>query len=415
MTRPVPPPASLIPFLTPDTERLWREADVFATDHIAPRITRMENARGADHKVAALLARLRWFGVTIGTEHGGMGAGSVARTVLIHRLARVSGAAGAILQASLIPVAALDRYGTDEQRTRLLPQIAEGSLLPTIAVTEPSRGGHLGGIETVAERRGTGWVIRGSKAHVGNVAIGGLHLVVARTAPKGVRTSEALTAFLVEGDRRGVAVRPHRRQLGLRGFSAGRLDLRVEVTQDHVLGEVGNGAAVAQHASTTAGRPNITALSLGLHEALLETTRGFLTTRPRYGGTLTDLPVLRDRIGGMRARLHAARVLAYQAAHLQDLGLPCTDDLMAAKLLGHQWALESGRDAMELHGATGLDEEGLVARLWRDVQHTYAPAGTGEVQRLRLAQNLFDESPEEAPAPTEETSPPPPVSAAAPA
>jgi alkylation response protein AidB-like acyl-CoA dehydrogenase len=65
---------------------------------------------------------------------------------------------------------------------------------------------------------------------------------------------------------------------------------------------------------------------------------------------------------------------------------------MTAKLLGHQWAADAGRDAMELHGATAFDEEYPLARLWRDVQHTYPPAGTGEVQRLRLAQHALGES-----------------------
>jgi alkylation response protein AidB-like acyl-CoA dehydrogenase len=93
----------------------------------------------------------------------------------------------------------------------------------------------------------------------------------------------------------------------------------------------------------------------------------------------------------MEARLCAARILAYQSVHLLDQGLPCDADLINAKYLGHQWAMQSTQDAMELHGAQALDGDYVLQRLWRDIQHTYPPAGTGEVQRIRLADAALNE------------------------
>ncbi|MFF7756255.1 acyl-CoA dehydrogenase [Streptomyces sp. NPDC007971] len=231
-----------------------------------------------------------------------------------------------------------------------------------------------------------------SKIHIGNSHLAGAHLVVARTAEPGVRTSQALTAFMVESDRPGLSVADHRPGLGLHGFSAGRLDLdHVRVPEDNMVGEIGQGLSVAQSSSILYGRPNLAAVSLGIHEAVVATTTAQLKTRSRYRGTLSDLPVLRDRIGGMEARLRAGRILAYQAVYLLDQGLPCDADLINAKFLGHQWAVQSAQDAMELHGAHALDRDYVLQRLWRDIQHTYPPAGTGEVQRIRLADAALDE------------------------
>ncbi|MGW7069452.1 acyl-CoA dehydrogenase family protein [Streptomyces sp. NPDC054855] len=390
---PSTPPPALRPYLTARHDLLWDEVDAFAAEHIAPRAVRMEAAPGrVERKVADLMAARGWFAVTVPAAFGGLGAGHVAKTVLVHRIACVSAAVAAILQATLIPVGALLHFATDEQRGRWLPRVADGSLLLSIAVTEPQAGGHIGGIETTAERTGDQWVITGSKVHIGNSHLAGAHLVVARTAEAGVRTSQALTAFMVESDRHGLSVSDHRPGLGLHGFSAGRLDLdRVRVPTDHVVGEVGQGLSVAQSSSILYGRPNLAAVSLGIHEAVVATTAARLKARSRYRGALSDLPVLRDRIGGMEARLRAGRILAYQSVHLLDQGLSCDADLINAKYLGHQWAMTSAQDAMELHGAHALDRDYVLQRLWRDIQHTYPPAGTGEVQRIRLADAALNE------------------------
>ncbi|MYS36802.1 alkylation response protein AidB-like acyl-CoA dehydrogenase [Streptomyces sp. KhCrAH-43] len=393
MTADTTPPPTLRPYLSDHHERLWHEADALAAEHVAPRTARMEAAPGrVERKIAALVAGKRWFAVTVPAALGGLEAGHVARTILIHRIACVSAAAAAILQATLIPVGALLNFGTDEQQRRWLPPVADGSGLLSIAVTEPSAGGHVGGIETFAQRDGDDWIITGAKAHIGNSHLAARHLVVARTA-EGVRADKALTAFIVDSSLPGLSLAAHRPGLGLRGFTAGRLDLhRVRVPDDHRLGDVGQGLDVAQSSSIVYGRLNLAALSLGLHEAVMSTTTAYLKARPRYGSALSDLPVLRGRIGGMEARLRAARTLTYQAASCLDRGLPCDPDLIAAKLLGHEWAARSVQDAMELHGAHALDTDYPLQRLWRDTQHLYPPAGTGEVQRIRLAEEALGES-----------------------
>ncbi|MFI8008473.1 acyl-CoA dehydrogenase family protein [Streptomyces sp. NPDC086010] len=332
---PTTPPPALRPYLTARHESLWDQADTFATEHVVPRAARMEAAPGGvERKIAGLMAAAGWFGVTV--PLGGLGAGHVAKTVLIHRIARVSAAAAAILQATLIPVGTLVHFATYEQRLRWLRRVADGSVLLSIAVTEPAAGAHIGGIETTAERSSDHWIITGSKAHNGNSHLAGAHLVLARTAERGVRTSQALTAFMVESHRRGLSVSQHRPGLGLHGFTTGRLDLdHVRVPEANMIGKIGEGLSVAQSSSILYGRPNLAAVSLGIHESIVTATTARLRARPRYPGTLSDLPVLRDRVGDMEARLRAARILAYQSVHLLDQGLPCDADLINAKYLGH--------------------------------------------------------------------------------
>ncbi|OQR63367.1 acyl-CoA dehydrogenase [Streptomyces maremycinicus] len=386
-------PATLDRFLTPSHQALWADVDDFAAQEILPLVERMESAPSrVDRKTARLLAGRRWFGVTVPAVYGGMQAGHVAKTILIHRLARVSGAAAAILQASLIPVAALLHYGNDDQHAALLPSVADGSTLLSIAVTEPDQGGHIGAMTTHAEWDGKAWVLSGTKAHVGNSHLAHQHVVVARTAPAGTRTSQALTAFLVKADQKGVHVHRYTSKLGLHGFSYGLISFdHVRIPPQDTLGEVGQGFAVAQSSSILYGRANLAAVSLGLHEAAVALTAQYAAARPRSHGTLADLGVVRDRLGRMSARAIMARILTYHAVDLLDRGLPCDNELITAKGLGHELADDTGSDAMEVHGANALDDHYPLQRIWRDMQTTYAPAGTGEVQRIRLAQNLLHE------------------------
>ncbi|MFD9394073.1 acyl-CoA dehydrogenase family protein [Streptomyces sp. NPDC060000] len=386
-------PATLDRFLTPSHQALWADVDAFAQEEVLPLVERMESAPSrVDRKLARLMANRRWFGVTVPAAFGGMQAGHVAKTILIHRLARVSGAAAAILQASLIPVAALLHFGTSDQRTALLPSVADGSMLMSIAVTEPDQGGHIGGMKASAEWDGKAWVLSGTKAHVGNSHIADLHVVVARTAPHGTRTSQALTAFLVRTDQRGVHVHRHISKLGLHGFGFGLISFdRVRIPPENVLGEEGQGFAVAQSSSVLYGRPNLAAVSLGLHESAVALTAQYVSARPRSKGTLADLGVVRDRLGQMSAREIMARILTYHAVDMLDRGLPCDMELITAKGIGHELASDTGTDAMELHAANALDDSYPLQRVWRDMQTTYAPAGTGEVQRIRLAEGLLQE------------------------
>lgn len=169
-------------------------------------------------------------------------------------------------------------------------------------------------------------------------------------------------------------VHRHTSKLGLHGFSFGLISFdRVRIPPQNILGEVGQGFDIAQSSSVLYGRPNLAAVSLGLHEAAVALTTQHVSNRPRYKGAVADLGVVRDRLGRMSARAIMARILAYHAVDMLDRGQPCDMELIAAKAIGHELAAEAGRDAMELHGANALTEDYPLERIWRDMQTTYAP------------------------------------------
>ncbi|MCZ4123067.1 acyl-CoA dehydrogenase family protein [Streptomyces sp. H39-S7] len=370
-------------FTTQRHEHLREEVRIFAETHVRPRIPQMESSRAVQHGLSRLIAAQGWIGVTIPAQYGGMGLGHLAKTVIIEELSRVSGAMGAMVQASQLGVAKIVHFGGEEQKKRWLPAIAAGECLPTIAVTEPGSGGHVLGMTAGAVRDGDSYVLNGRKVFVGNSHVGDLHGVVARTGAG----SGGLSAFLVEADRPGVSLGLHQAAMGLHGFSFGELTFdNCRVPAENMLGSEGDGLAVAYSSSVLYGRPNLTAVSLGIHRALVEETAEFCAERHRYGKPLHEVGPVKLKLGQMQSRLMTARLAAYHAAYLLDLGLPCDAELMNAKLINVEYALDSARNAMELHAASGLFTDRPVERYIRDAHHIFAPAGTSDVQLLRLGE-----------------------------
>ncbi len=364
-------------------ESLRAEVREFAEKEVRPHVARMEAERTVEFELSREIARRGWIGVTIPREFGGLGLGHLAKTIIVEELARISGAMGAMAQASQLGVAKVIHFGSDAQRRKWLPRFASGESLPTIAVTEPECGGHVLGMSGTARREGDQYVLNGRKWFVGNSHIGDVHGVVFRTG----EGSRGLSAFLVESERPGFRVGELGSQSGLHGFSFGEIvfeDCRIPV--GNRLGLEGQGLDVAYSSSTLYGRLNLAAVALGIHTAIVQDTARFAEERVLYGKPINQLPNIALKLGEMQSRLMTAKLAAYHASHLLDHGKACDAELMNAKLINTEYALDSARNAMEIHAARGLQAEFRIERYLRDATHVYPPAGTSDVQRLRLGQ-----------------------------
>ena len=376
-------------FFTDAHQLLKAQVRAFAEQEVRPRIPFMETSQKIDGDLSKKIAEQGWIGITIPTRYGGSGAGHVAKTIIIEELARVSGAMGAMVQASQLGVAKVVHFGTEAQKRHWLPLFASGAVLPTIAVTEPSSGGHVLGMQSTATKMGNTYRLNGRKWLVGNSHIGDVHGVVVRTG----KEPQGLTAFLVERDRPGCRLSEPHNSAGLHGFSYGEIIFEdCVVPIENRIGAEGQGMEVAYSSSVLYGRANLTAVALGIHQAAVDDTVKFCQERVLYGKPLTHLPSIQLKVGEMYARLQSARLSAYYAVHLLDQGQSCDSELMTAKLLNTESAFTSVKDAIDIFAGRGCLKEYNVERYLRDVIHTFPAAGTSDIQRLRLAQMAFGES-----------------------
>jgi alkylation response protein AidB-like acyl-CoA dehydrogenase len=374
-------------FFQAEHRALRDEVRRFAERDVKPRVRAMEARRAVEVDLAREIAARGWIGPTIARRYGGMGLGHLAKTIIIEELSRVSGAMGAMVQASQLGVAKVVHFGTERQQREWLPAFARGEVLPTIAVTEAGSGGHVLGMGSTAVRDGGSYVVNGRKCFVGNSHIGDVHGAVVRTGPG----SRGLTAFLVERDRPGLRLGSPGDAAGLHGFSYGELifeDCRVPAANR--IGEEGQGLDVAYSSSTLYGRPNLTAVALGIHQAIMDDSVTFCRERELYGEPLAKLPTVAQKLGDMRSRLMTGRLAAYHAVDLLDRHRSCDAELMNAKLVNTEFALTSARAALEIFAGRGCQRDHHIERYLRDVIHTFPAAGTSDVQRLRLAEVALD-------------------------
>lgn len=382
------PTALSLPFLTDDHLSVLHEAEAFATSRLTALARQMEGLGAhTNREVRRVLSETGWLGLLIDTEDGGLNLGHTVKTLVLQAVSRVSPAAGAILQASILGSAPIAEYGSEEMRRRLLPEIAAGRCWPSIAVTDPERGSHILGMEATARPSGGQYILEGEKVLVGNAAIADVHCVVVRTGKPG--GPDSLTAFLVEQDTPGVDVIAAPVN-GLRGFSVDTLRLnRVCVPKTSIIGELGDGLAVAQLASVVYGRLNLAAVALGIHQRMLDETTQRVSIRKRREGHLADLPTVRHRVAEMQHNLMTAELAVYHAAHLLDQGKPCDPWLHNAKLTAHRAGAASSEQAKQLYGGHAARIGEPIEQLRRDFDLIHAPAGPDDLQLIRLAESVL--------------------------
>jgi butyryl-CoA dehydrogenase len=278
------------------------------------------------------------------------------------------------------------RSGTDEQKQRYLPQLASGERMGAYARSEPGAGSDAGGLVTRAVKDGENYVLSGRKAWISNGAVAGLFLVFARTAPG----QEGLSAFLVEREAEGVQVGRPEPTLGLRGLGMTSLHLdRVPVPASHLLGGAEAHGYAQALCAMDYGRMSISAIALGAAQQALHYALKFASERVQFGVPIGQKQAIQNYLADSAAKIKGLRHLVSYVAWLADEGMSYTEDAAAAKLLGAETAMWVANQAVQVHGGYGYMKEYPIERLYRDCRALDLIEGTGQLQRVVLAADLF--------------------------
>ena len=277
--------------------------------------------------------------------------------------------------------------GTPAAAELYLPRVVSGEAVAAFALTEPGAGTDLGGIVTTARREGDEYVLDGEKIYISNAGVADVYVVFAATAPPGER--RRLSAFAVPADAAGLETAP---QPVLGGHPIGRVLLDgVRVPAAMRLGEEGRGLGLAL-ATLHRFRPTVGAAALGFAQRALDEAVAHVKRREQFGAPLAELPLVQARLADMACELEAARLLVYRAAATLDAGeergaVARTGSM--AKLVATEAAQRVIDSAVQLHGGSGVDTRGVVARLYEEVRALRIYEGTNDVQKLLIARELL--------------------------
>src|SRR5712691_10752612 len=315
--------------LNPEQREIQTLAREFAEAEILPNAAVWDREHRFPRELFTKLGELGLMGVCVPEEHGGAGADFLSYVLVLEELSRADAGVGVTVAVHTSAVTLpLLSFGTDEQRSRFVPPLAQGEHLGAFALTEPEAGSDAGSLKTRAEPVGDGWRITGAKQWITNARHSGTFLVFARTDAE-TRSARGVSAFVLAAEH--VQVTRDEEKLGLN--SSVTNDIVIDgavVGRDRLLHEEGKGFHVAM-ATLDGGRIGIAAQALGIAQAAYDVAREYAKERHAFGRRIGDFQAIQWKLADMSTEIDAARLLVYRAAWLKATGRSHTEAGAKAK------------------------------------------------------------------------------------
>jgi butyryl-CoA dehydrogenase len=371
-----------------DEQRLISETAREFTDKELIERTR-ENARNHhfDLELVKKIAAQGYLGAIVPPEYGGAGLDYLSYGLIVEEIGRGDSAIRTVIsvQTSLVCSGIL-KWGTEEQKNKYLPKLCSGEWLGCFGLTEPDTGSDAANQRTRATRTDTGWVINGAKMWISMGNYAKVALIFAQTDPQ--LGYKGLACFLVDTDQPGFKAQPIEHKMGLHASDTASIALEdVEVSDDDMLGKVGDGFKVAM-SSLDSGRYSVAAGCVGICRGCVEESVKYAKEREQFGRPIASFQLVQAMIADMVLKTDASRMLVWRAGWLKDKGRPNTLETSVAKLHATEASLECANAAIQVHGGAGYVDDHPVERYFRDARVTTLYEGTSQIQKLIIGRAM---------------------------
>jgi isovaleryl-CoA dehydrogenase len=369
-----------------DIDMLRASVRAFATAEIAPRAAEIDRSNQFPPELWKKLGALGLLGITVEEEFGGTAMGYLAHVVAMEEVSRASASVGLSYGAhSNLCVNQIRRNGSAAQKEKYLPKLVAGDWVGALAMSEPGAGSDVVGMRLRADRRGDRYVLNGNKMWITNGPDADVLVVYGKT-------TESITAFLVERGMKGFTTAQKLDKLGMRGSNTCELVFRdCEVPAQNVLGEESKGVKVLMSGldyerAVLAGGP------LGIMAACLDTVLPYVHERKQFGQSIGEFQLMQGKLADMYTTFSACRAYVYAVAQALDRGETTRKDAAGAILYAAEKATWMAGEAIQCLGGMGYINETPTGRLWRDAKLYEIGAGTSEIRRWLIGRELFSET-----------------------
>ena len=374
--------------LNEEQQHLKKSVREFAEREIAPNVMKWDEASEFPLSTVKELGKLGFLGIVFPSEYGGAGMGYVEYVTAIEELSRVDGSVGIIVAAhTSLCSNHIFLAGNEEQKKKYVSKLATGEFLGAWGLTEPSAGSDAGSARLSARRKGSDWVLNGTKTFCTNGHYADAMVVIAVT-DRAAKT-HGLSAFIVEKGTKGFRPGKKENKLGLRASDTAEMIFEdCVVPAGQLLGKEGDGFIDAMRV-LDGGRISIAALSLGMAQGAYEAALKYSKERRQFGKAIGEFQAIQWKLADMATEIDAARLLTMRAASMKDAGMKTTMESSMAKLYASEVAVRCANEGVQIHGGYGFIKDYPAEKYYRDVKLCTIGEGTSEIQRLVIARQLL--------------------------
>jgi isovaleryl-CoA dehydrogenase len=374
-----------------DADMLRESVRDFSATEIAPRADEIDRTNTFPRDLWQPMGALGLHGITVEEEWGGAGLGYLEHCIAMEEVSRASASVGLSYGAhSNLCVNQIRRNGNDEQKRRYLPKLISGEHVGSLAMSEAGSGSDVVSMSTRADKRGSHYVLNGTKMWITNAPASEVFVVYAKTDP--AAGPRGITAFIIEKGMKGFSVSPKLDKLGMRGSDTAELVFEdCEVPEENVIGGVGRGANVLM-SGLDYERAVLAAGPLGIMQAALDAVLPYVHERKQFGQPIGTFQLVQGKIADMYVTLNAARAYVYTVARACDRDETTREDAAGAILYAAEAATRVALDAIQLLGGNGYINDYPAGRLLRDAKLYEIGAGTSEIRRMLIGRELFEKT-----------------------
>jgi alkylation response protein AidB-like acyl-CoA dehydrogenase len=364
-----------------------------AEEKIAPMAAEVDESDEISWDLVRLLADAGLLRLIVPEEYGGAGMVSCVNICIVREeLSRICGAADIIFTMQGLGTYPITLFGTEAQKRKYLPPIANGEQLAAFALSEPDAGSDVANMQTTAVLDGDHYVLDGSKRWTSQGPAAGIFTVFAKTDP--AKGSRGISAFIVERDTPGFDP-SHAVQL-MAAHCIGEPQFEnCRIPRENLLGEEGQGMRISLE-NLDMFRTTVGATAVGFAQRAYEEAVSRAKTRIAFGQPIADFQMTQAKLADMATEIQAARLLVYWSAMLKDRGESWRKIMQAAsmaKLYASEVCHRVVDQSLQIHGGVGLVKGVPIERLYRMVRSIRIYEGTSEIQRLTIAREILRDEP----------------------
>ena len=362
----------------------------FAREQLNDRVTERDRSGEFSRAGWQRCAEFGLLGLTIPVEYGGQGHDPLTAMLALEALGYGCTDNGLVFVINnhlwSCAISILD-FGSEAQKQRFLPPMCRGELIGGQVLTELESGSAAFTMQTSAVRDGDAYVLNGTKTFLTSAPIGDVFIVYARTSDSRA-VQEGCSAFIVTRDLPGLELTKEWDKSGLRTAPMGQLTFtNCRVPADCLLGAEGMGHGIFQ-STIEWERGFFFASQVGVMERLLDQSVEYAQQRRQGGKPIGSFQSVSNKLVDMKLRIELARLLLYKIGWLKREGRMAFLEASMAKLFISESHVQTGLDAIQIHGARGYMTEYGIERELRDAVAGTLYAGTSEIQREVIASLL---------------------------